>query len=873
MKKYSTLILIFACSFYELHATIRYVKPSSTGTGSGNSWANASYDLQSMINASSAGDEVWVASGTYLAMYFPPDCSCGLGGPSNPNNTFLLKSGVKLYGGFVGTETSILQRNFTTNETILSGYDVCYHVVTAVNCNNTTLLDKFTIKAGKATGTSYLMISGRAVYGAWGGGMVSISSSVRIQNCSFVNNTAESGGGMLNSDGSSPTIYNSVFANNTADGGGGIYNHDYSSPTLNNCTIAYNTGTIAGGAMYNYNGSQPAINMGIIWGNIGNSYAGVANNGGALAVNQSIVQEGYFPCTSCPNTNGNTDPLFSNSADPNGADNRWGNADDGLALSICSPAIDAAGSGSYLSLDIAGQNRIFDVLFRQNVGAFGVDLGAYENQSTIPTRIYVNNSLTTGANNGTSWEDAFRSPTTALQDALNAACAGNEIWVAGGTYKPSAYPTGCTGCSSNRDFTFLLKDDVKLYGGFAGTETSLNHQNLEAYFTNLSGDIGVPDDITDNVFHVLLSLNDGAGTKLNGFKIVSGGDNTFAEPYPSITVEGHQIKNHYGGGMYNFRSKIQINDTDFILNRAHHGAGIYNNSSDDILITKCSFDSNYGSGIANLSSAAIIQRCTFFYNWGIFGGGLFNSLSSARVENCLFISNVGNNNGGAIYNYDVSSPQILNCTIISNTSLYSEYGGGIVNTWYSTPTIKNTILWNNSGFSGTGNLTTEATASATVTNCIVQGGYTSCSSCPNTNGDINPQFVNFSNLLGIDNKIKTFDDGLALKNTSPAIDEGTNSGTPTTDIVGNPRFVNADIGAYEFMPKNICIDKRYIADAPIETGTHIGTQQIVSIGTVGNGTSVVFDSPSITLLPGFQTQPNTVFRTQNTGCFDATYSR
>ena len=45
--------------------TFRYVKPVATGTGDGATWADASADLQGMINASASGDEVWVAAGTY----------------------------------------------------------------------------------------------------------------------------------------------------------------------------------------------------------------------------------------------------------------------------------------------------------------------------------------------------------------------------------------------------------------------------------------------------------------------------------------------------------------------------------------------------------------------------------------------------------------------------------------------------------------------------------------------------------------------------------------------------------------------------------------------------------------------------------------
>ena len=64
-----------------------------------------------------------------------------------------LKSGVSIYGGFNGTETSLSQRDFETNITILSGdvgaegdyTDNTYHVVTASGVDASAILDGFTI--------------------------------------------------------------------------------------------------------------------------------------------------------------------------------------------------------------------------------------------------------------------------------------------------------------------------------------------------------------------------------------------------------------------------------------------------------------------------------------------------------------------------------------------------------------------------------------------------------------------------------------------------------------------------------------------------------------------------------------------------------
>ncbi|MFZ4572631.1 MAG: IPT/TIG domain-containing protein, partial [Bacteroidales bacterium] len=103
--------------------------------------------------------------------------------------------------------------------------------------------------------------------------------------------------------------------------------------------------------------------------------------------------------------------------------------------------------------------------------------------------IYVNASAT-GANNGSSWTDAY----TSLQTAITSAFSSQQIWVAAGTYKPTA--------TTDRTISFVMKEGVAIYGGFAGTETLLTDRAPSVNVTILSGEIGAAGT-SDNSYHVV----------------------------------------------------------------------------------------------------------------------------------------------------------------------------------------------------------------------------------------------------------------------------------------------------------------------------------------------------------------------------------
>jgi len=370
-----------------------------------------------------------------------------------------------------------------------------------------------------------------------------------------------------------------------------------------------------------------------------------------------------------------------------------------------------------------------------------------------------------GLGNCSSWTNACT-----LQMALNVAGSGDQIWVQKGVHYP--------GNAGNRTATFTLKNNVAIYGGFAGTETLLSQRNWRGNRTILSGDIDGNDNhggdyinenasqiVGSNAYHVVTSPGGtNSSAVLDGFVITAGQANGSSP-------------NDVGGGMYNQSSSPTLRNLIFSGNSAFNGGGMFNTVSSSPTLTNVTFSGNSatnGGGMLNASnSSPTLTNVAFSGNSAGSGGGMYNDLSNPTLTNVTFSGNSAFNGGGMFNNF--SNPTLTNVILWGSTS------GGSISNYGSNPTISYSLLQESS--------------------CPVS---TSCGSGMIYN--TNPQFVDAD---GVDNVSGTLDDNLRLQLTSPAIDAGNNAAPGlsgiTTDLKGYPRFVDGnadnnavvDMGAYE----------------------------------------------------------------------------
>jgi hypothetical protein len=407
-----------------------------------------------------------------------------------------------------------------------------------------------------------------------------------------------------------------------------------------------------------------------------------------------------------------------------------------------------------------------------------------------------------GTNDGSSWTNAF----TKLQDAIDASSSDDEIWVAGGTY----LPTFVFGGASVRNRTFYIDKEIHIFGGFAGTagtEGDFSSRDLPDNPTVLSGNIGATGDNTDNVFHILYIDHVGNDLFIDGFIIKDG----YAKDGTPLEGSGAAVFNDGTNGT----SSPRFINCHFDNNHADESGGAVVNWASDgncsSFYDNCTFTNNSASGggaianVANPNGTININfvRCAFKGNAGPTAGGgaiqniaVTNSECSSIFANCLFSGNFSPNSG-AVHTFandgGSASPRFFNCTFAGNSS--TAISTSNIGTGLCEPVLANCIVWNNGA--GTGIIDNGSTTTATFS--IIPFGF------PGTgNFGSDPLFVSLPDF----NDAPTTAGDLHLLNGSPAIDAGDNDALPgniTTDLEGNPRYINPntgtsgtiDMGAYE----------------------------------------------------------------------------
>jgi Secretion system C-terminal sorting domain len=313
--------------------------------------------------------------------------------------------------------------------------------------------------------------------------------------------------------------------------------------------------------------------------------------------------------------------------------------------------------------------------------------------------VYVNRAAT-GANNGTSWANAYTNLRTAMRVTST---VGRQIWVAAGTYRVDT-TSG-----------FVMNPGVQLYGGFAGTETALGQRNATTNVTILSGDISGNDtpgnfttNRTDNALHViwLTGTDTVSRAVIDGFAIRGG--NTAATNATTPAVGR-------GGGILAV-TKVTIRNCTFSDNFGANGAAISASGAgaSSILVRDCVFEGNFtnerslvhyitlrngdlrrctfrnnstgrGCFFADGSRNIVVDSCSFLNNrttGALLCAGLYVLGATATISNSTFVNNKSASSCGAMWLNGSGAPTllttVLNCTFDRDTAVVASGRGGAI---------------------------------------------------------------------------------------------------------------------------------------------------------------------------------------------------
>ncbi|ACN15219.1 fibronectin type III domain protein [Desulforapulum autotrophicum HRM2] len=683
---------------HKVNPAVVYVNQTiQAGSQDGSSWSTAYASLAEALSCDLTGKkEIWVAKGTYYptrekdrnaSFTLVPGISIfgGFQGSEvlraqrnwNKNPTVL--------SGEIGDPTDMA--------------DNVYHVVTGADdavMDGFTIQDGYAVLGPDDIDDSGCLVEVPEAAGSLenlrivtniklsaGGGLLNVHAGTLTRNCKFYNNYAGKGGAVYNMvtrywdpgdmdaevTGEMPFFQNCIFENNHATERGGAVNNDFmTSSTFVSCVFANNSCSAKGGALYADMGS-PVYLMNVLF------CHNEAERGGALVADGSsshrmvfttfignmaydigaALYQGTYMGEQGDQRSfiGNEVHLYrsvllsnisisSPSSISNWHDSRVTCDKESIVeytdgtLAIADYLDEKTyitksqefGFHPHRKVDIEYWTEVFDCDENRLYTAYDYDTEAV---AGTPGTIYVDGDALEGGD-GTSWGTAYGD----LNQALEHAVSGSQVWVAQGRY----LPTGGT----DRSAAFVMKKGVSIYGGFKGTESNLGQRDWQANVTVLSGNIGETDLRSDNVFHVVFGAPDSV---LDGFVVQDG------------QADGDFYNSRGGGLLCEGGASPSILNCIFKDNKAMEGGAIACNEFSAPIMTNCFITGNMAQSGAGI----------------LFETGPDRQDLGAKISGTYFLNNTAEDRGGAVYIDYGACPTFTGCTISSNTS--SGNGGGV----------------------------------------------------------------------------------------------------------------------------------------------------------------------------------------------------
>jgi predicted outer membrane repeat protein len=491
--------------------------------------------------------------------------------------------------------------------------------------------------------------------------------------------------------------------------------------------------------------------------------------------------------------------------------------------------------------------------------------------------LYVD-SAATGADNGSSWANAYTQLKLALNDA-HFISGPVQIQVAKGTY----YPTGNM-VGSGINSTFLIyRDNIKIYGGYPTGGGSRDIANNPVY---LDGNINNPASNADNSYHVMVisSITLADSVIVDGFTFRNGN----ARLRDTYDYSGPEVWKSYGAALViqgnSNGPKVRVQNCHFVNNRALDNGGAIVVLHLNAIIENCVFTNNNagtaGGAIYQEGGKLTILQSRFMGNSAAYGGAIRKENAPfLSVKNSVFSRNTSNNTGAAMSLF-AGNDTLVNNLFIQNKDNSTVGGGAICLSAGNYTVVNNTFYADTTAGRGGAIRLEAATGAAKLQNnifykCNAASGndvyndagmpYTEL----NNSFSTNPGFVNEAFPTGADDLWNTADDGLALYFSSAAANQGDATGLddilPTTDLAGNARIIGGtiDLGAYESTaaaPHVLYVDSTHGNDANNGSSWALAYQTLAQALTIAHMPGSPVDSILVakgTYYPG-GTQASTV---------------